>query len=559
MATPVQVGQIVGGKYEVERVIAQGGIGLVVKARHVQLHEACAIKFLLPEALEAPMARERFLREARACARLRSDHVVKVFDVGELDEQTPYIVLEYLEGVDLEGHMQGGPLPPGEAALYCLQVCAALAEAHALGIVHRDIKPGNVFLARREDGTTCVKLLDFGISKLLGESAGSDQAQTMEGTVMGTPSAMAPEQARGDAVDTRTDIWAVGVLLYHLLTGAFPFDDPAPFRTLDKILRDDPGPPSGHVPTVPRGLDAIVLRCLEKDPARRPANVDEVATALAPFVDEAERPLSLHVRRVFESLGDGRASLPAAMMGDPERVPQTPPITSGDLEGVPQTPPITSGDPERVPQTPPITSGDLEGVPQTPPITSGDLEGVPQTPPITTGDPEGVPTPPPVTMAETFEPGPPDLPMVPSGSEHPPPIAVLASERPSAFTPDSLERPTSTPAAVTSLRAPRPPRSPWPAVVAAVGIFIAAAAGVALAPRSSPPARVPLAAVPMPSAPDPEVPAPAASPVKPAPAPVPAASASASATPVSKPPRTPAPPPPRPPSGSEGFDLGNRR
>ena len=311
MESPVEVGQIVGGKYRVERVLAQGGVGVVVKATHVHLHEPCAIKFMLPDALETPMARERFLREARACARLKSDYVVKVFDVGEVDGGMPYMVQEFLEGIDLEERMERGVLPVGEAALYILQICAALAEAHALGIVHRDIKPGNVFLVRRSDGTTRVKLLDFGISKVLGEPANVDQAQTMEGTVMGTPVFMAPEQARGEAVDTRTDVWAVGVLLYHLLTGIFPFEGTAPFKTLDKILRSDPTPPSQHASGVPPEIDRIVLHCLEKDPDRRPAGVHELAAALEPFAEEGGAPISLHVRRVRESLVDARASLPS--------------------------------------------------------------------------------------------------------------------------------------------------------------------------------------------------------------------------------------------------------
>src|SRR5690349_8127929 len=130
MEAPVHVGEVIAGKYEVERVLACGGIGVVVKAKHLTLLEPCAIKFMLPEAMQAPLSRERFLREARACARLRSDHVVKVFDVGELDDGTPYLVLEFLEGVDLDDYMDEQPLPVAEAALYVLQICAALAEAH---------------------------------------------------------------------------------------------------------------------------------------------------------------------------------------------------------------------------------------------------------------------------------------------------------------------------------------------------------------------------------------------------------------------------------------------
>ena len=172
-ALPVEVGQVVGGKYSVERILARGGAGVVVRAKHLQLLEPCAIKFMLPEALLTPMARERFLREARACARLRSDHIVKVFDVGELDAETPYMVLEYLEGIDLEERLaRGKPIPVAEAIDYVLQICAGLAEAHSIGIVHRDLKPANVFLTRLPDGTTRLKVLDFGISKDLYDTPG---------------------------------------------------------------------------------------------------------------------------------------------------------------------------------------------------------------------------------------------------------------------------------------------------------------------------------------------------------------------------------------------------
>ena len=166
---------------------------------------------MLPDATGAPHAIERFLREARACARLKGDHVVRVFDVGELDGGTPYMVLEYLEGLDLQEHVGRRPLSVAEAARHGLQICAALAEAHALGIVHRDLKPANVFLTRLPDGSTRVKLLDFGISKLVGDWAGADPSRTCEGALMGTPLFMAPEQVRGAEVDARTDVWAVGV------------------------------------------------------------------------------------------------------------------------------------------------------------------------------------------------------------------------------------------------------------------------------------------------------------------------------------------------------------
>jgi serine/threonine-protein kinase len=337
MRVPVEIGQRVGGKYEVERVLGSGGAGVVLKARHVRLGEPCAIKLMLPEVLEAPMARERFFREARACAKLKSDHVVRIFDVAELDDGTPYMVLEYLEGVDLRAHTERGRLPVGEAARIVLQICAALAEAHSLGIVHRDIKPENVFLACR-DGTTRVKLLDFGLSKLVGDAAGANQALTAEGAIAGTPGFMAPEQLRGGPVDARTDVWAVGVLLYGLLSGAFPFEDKPPYQVLVGV---EPPPPSRCVPGIPPELDRIVLRCLAKDAAERPRGVEEIAAAVAPFADEDGPRISIHVEHGAGGRPRSRWKVPAALSGLfiaagagialAPRSPQAPPAPPGTI------------------------------------------------------------------------------------------------------------------------------------------------------------------------------------------------------------------------------------
>ena len=307
-ALPVEVGQVVAGKYTVERILARGGAGVVVKAKHLHLLEPCAIKFMLPRALVTPMARERFLREARACARLKGDHVVRVFDVAELDAGTPYMVLEYLEGIDLEERLRrSAPLPVAEAVDYALQICDGLAEAHALGIVHRDLKPGNVFLTQLADGTTRVKILDFGISKDLYDTAGGEQSRTEDGILVGSPLFMAPEQVRADEIDTRTDLWAVGVILYYVVTGAFPFQGPKASDTMAHILHRAPQPPTARVASLPPELERVILQCLEKDPARRPSSANELAALLAVLAG-AETTISLPVRRILESTADARLS-----------------------------------------------------------------------------------------------------------------------------------------------------------------------------------------------------------------------------------------------------------
>jgi serine/threonine-protein kinase len=356
---PVEIGQVVAGKYRVERVIARGGAGVVVKARHLHLLEPCAIKFMLPKSVATPMARERFLREARACARLKGDHVVRVFDVGELDGAgdapgTPYMVLEYLEGFDLQERLvHSRPLPVAEAVEYVLQVCAGLGEAHALGIVHRDLKPGNVFLSRMADGATRVKILDFGISKDLYDAP--DDERTGDGILVGSPLFMAPEQVRADRVDIRTDLWAVGVILYHALTGAYPFRGERASETMAHILHRVPPPPSQHVPSLPPEIERIVLQCLEKDPARRPATAAELAARLVAAVT-GEAPADL---RLSGPLSTQRLALTTARPAPPE--PRRRWLLPAAIGGVSLAlgavlASATMGDPQRVPQTPPVSA-----------------------------------------------------------------------------------------------------------------------------------------------------------------------------------------------------------
>ena len=206
--SPVAVGDVLLGKYRVERVLGQGGMGVVVAARHLELGELFAIKFLLPAALVHPQAVERFVREARASARLKGEHVAKVQDVGRTPDGLPYMILEYLAGKDLKDTVQErGPLPVQEAATYVLQACEAVAEAHGLNIVHRDIKPANLFLTRRPNGSPCVKVLDFGISKQLDPERPEQHGLTKTGMLLGSPYYMSPEQMmRTKEADPRSDI-----------------------------------------------------------------------------------------------------------------------------------------------------------------------------------------------------------------------------------------------------------------------------------------------------------------------------------------------------------------
>jgi serine/threonine-protein kinase len=281
------VGRILAGKYRVEKVLGTGGMGVVVAATHLDLQKRRALKLMHAEHATNARAVERFLREARAAVRLESKHVARVFDVGRLDSGAPYIVMEYLEGSDLGAISKArGQLPVGEAALYVAQAASAIADAHAAGIVHRDLKPSNLFLTTLRDGSPCIKVLDFGISKVAPGEGGDalDITQTRE--LLGSPLYMAPEQMRANQpVDGRVDIWGLGVILYKLVTGRLPFYAHGLIEICSVVLERPPTPPSVLRPDLPPELDALILRCLAKEPAARLASAAELAEALVPFVE----------------------------------------------------------------------------------------------------------------------------------------------------------------------------------------------------------------------------------------------------------------------------------
>ncbi len=277
-------GEILAGKYRVEYVLGAGGMGAVVAAHHLQLDRKVAIKFLLPAMLVDQDAVARFAREARNAVRITSDHVVRVLDVGSLENGAPYMVMEYLEGSDLSAILrQRGPLPVKEAIDFVLQAMEAIAEAHTLGIVHRDLKPANLFCGRAADRRAHIKVLDFGISKG-GGSAGISAGLTATAAMMGSPFYMSPEQMdSAQTVDARTDIWALGVVLFELLTGKVPFSGETIPEVSIKIATRPPPPLQSLRPEAPEGLARVILTCLEKSRERRYRNAAELAAALLPF------------------------------------------------------------------------------------------------------------------------------------------------------------------------------------------------------------------------------------------------------------------------------------
>jgi serine/threonine protein kinase len=285
--SPVKIGQIINGKYRIERQIGRGGMGIVLAATHLQLEHLVAIKVMRRDLVVDDKALDRLLMEARSAARIRSEHVARVLDVGTLDvglpgEGSPFIVMEYLEGENLADLLdREGALDVGQAASFLMQCCLALAEVHVAEMVHRDLKPGNLFIARLPDGSPTVKIVDFGISKHIGSAR--DHAATTSPQVLGSPFYMSPEQMRAESVDERSDIWGLGAILFEMLTGRPPFMGDTLPEVYSAVLNDAPPAVDSLRQGVPGGLDDVVQRCLEKDPAQRFCDVADLAEALAPY------------------------------------------------------------------------------------------------------------------------------------------------------------------------------------------------------------------------------------------------------------------------------------
>jgi serine/threonine protein kinase len=320
---PVNPGDLLAGKYRVEAILGSGGMGIVVAARHEQLDLRVAIKFIRPEALGNREATERFLREARAAARLKSEHTARVLDVGKLESGAPYMVMELLDGNDLAQVLrEHGSLRVEQAVDWVVQACEAVAEAHSMGIVHRDIKPQNLFLARGEGDAARVKVLDFGVSKAIGALSGAEGALTHTHAIIGSPLYMSPEQMRSSrGVDARSDVWALGVVLFELLTAHPPFECDTLTELCLMIVGDPPRPLLELRPDAPLGLVHVILRCLCKDPAERFANAAELAEALKPFATLASqgpalRPeMTLASPRAQTASADGKIDAALASAG----------------------------------------------------------------------------------------------------------------------------------------------------------------------------------------------------------------------------------------------------
>ncbi len=278
---PVRPGDVIAEKYMVVRVLASGGMGVVVAARHRQLHRVVAIKFLRAGMSARDGVVARFEREGRLIAGLTGEHIARVFDFGRLESGEPFIVMELLDGETLGDRMRRlGKIPAQEAVTFMLQACDGLAEAHAAGIIHRDLKPDNLFVCKRIDETEAIKIIDFGISKAREGSATITQATDM----IGTPAYMAPEQFEAPgSVDERADVWSLGAVLYEALSGRRAFEAEGVLQVVSEVVRSEPKPIAQENPEIAPGLAAVVHQCLSKDMRARFATVLELARALTPF------------------------------------------------------------------------------------------------------------------------------------------------------------------------------------------------------------------------------------------------------------------------------------
>lgn len=332
-------GTVVDSRYRIERLLGLGGMGAVYEAHHLFLNQRVALKFMLGEHARDASAVERFTREGRAAARLSGPNIGRVLDLGKQPDGRPYLVMEFLTGETVEQRLaREGRFPPEVVHSLGMQLAAALAEAHAAGIVHRDIKPGNLFLARRSDGSEQLKVLDFGIAKSVHPDIEAGLTATRPNTMVGSPKYMSPEQISGRSVDGRSDLWAAGVTLFEMLHGQAPFND----AELVELLYSIEKRPHATQPGLSPALEAVIDACLEKDPARRLQSAEVFATKLAaatPVRRELSVRRGLTVRQ-GALLAAGALFLTGAVVVKqwPKRVDETPqPISAppAELRAVP--------------------------------------------------------------------------------------------------------------------------------------------------------------------------------------------------------------------------------
>ncbi|MFT3841671.1 MAG: serine/threonine-protein kinase [Myxococcaceae bacterium] len=361
--SPVSEGELLLGKYQVEHTLGSGGMGVVVRARHVQLNTWVALKFIRADLAKDADVVSRFAREARAAVQLKTERVARVLDLGVLPSGVPFMVMEYLEGETLAARLQrSGTLGTEEAVKWTLEALQGLIEAHALGIVHRDLKPANLFIQRVNGRPESLKILDFGVAKSVHPDIEAGLEQTSQRMLVGSPAYMAPEQLTpGSSVDPRADLWAVGCTLWTLLAGAPPFSGNDLVEVAYKIRNAPlPAPP----PSVPPAIAEVLARCLERDPAKRVSNAAELAALLERAVSyptpgpvKNRRPVlwAASVAAAVALIAAGIAFRPASVKPpEPEPVaPPARPVAAMEQPVPPPEPPLTAP-PSAKAETPPL-------------------------------------------------------------------------------------------------------------------------------------------------------------------------------------------------------------
>ncbi len=318
------VGKVIDGRYEIQARVGEGGMGVVYRARQVSIDRVIALKMLNPHMAADPTWVQRFYNEAKACSRLQHPNTIRMFDFGQTAEGRLFMTMEFLDGIGLRQAIQQGAFQPQRVIKILIQCCASLAEAHSIGIIHRDIKPDNVFLLNMPGSPDFVKLLDFSVAKLLQEG---DKMSTQAGVVFGTPQYMSPEQGRGLPLDARSDLYALGVLAYEMLTGRVPFNDENPMTVIQMHLRTEIPPMPAQIPY---SVQQVVRRALEKDPARRYQSAGEMMQ---------------HCQQVFSELNQGGPVPGAAGQMRTAIAPNLAALTGGAPPGVPVGPPMQAGGP----------------------------------------------------------------------------------------------------------------------------------------------------------------------------------------------------------------------
>jgi serine/threonine-protein kinase len=342
-----EVGAILDDRFEVLRLLGKGGMGVVLEVKHLGLRQRVALKLLRPDVGASVAA--RFVREAHAAARLKSEHVVRIMDVGKLSSGVPFIVMERLEGTDLARRLLAKRRLDFEEVLdYLFQTLEALAEAHQVGVIHRDLKPANLFVAKTAANSHTIKILDFGISKLSQLDTTTQDELTAAKAVLGSPLYMSPEQLRdARSVEAGSDIWSLGVIAYELLTGRLPFQAFTFPDLVDAVKRGSFAPLAEQCPHLPLELGHVIERCLEKDPERRFVSAKALTVALAPWANTPERMVSieriLHVRSSRPPKPSDSTPPPARKSEPP--LPPTPKhrVHADEREPVPRAPLFAAG------------------------------------------------------------------------------------------------------------------------------------------------------------------------------------------------------------------------